>query len=100
MQLITNNEEKETDQNDDGNVEENNENSSGSAKSDELKSYSKYDFIPGEQILYFEDFSQDNIGDFPALWNTNGSAEVVTTNLFPGNWFNFPCEMQCGLMNF
>ncbi len=85
----TNNEEKETDQNDDSNVEANNENSSGTAKSDELKSYSKYDFIPGEQILYFEDFSQDNTGDFPALWNTNGSAEVVTTNLFPGNWVQF-----------
>ncbi len=29
------------------------------------------------------------MGDFPALWNTNGSAEVVTTNLFPGNWMRF-----------
>ena len=25
----------------------------------------------------------------PALWNTNGSAEVVTTNLHPGNWMKF-----------
>ncbi len=55
----------------------------------ELKSYSKFDFVPGEQVLFFEDFSQDNIGDFPALWNTNGSAEVVNTNLFPGNWMQF-----------
>jgi outer membrane protein OmpA-like peptidoglycan-associated protein len=23
------------------------------------------------------------------LWNTNGSGEVVTTNLFPGNWMKF-----------
>jgi hypothetical protein len=29
------------------------------------------------------------VGDFPALWNTNGSAEVVTTNLFPGKWMKF-----------
>lgn len=54
-----------------------------------LQTYSKYDFIPGEKVIWFEDFSQDAVGDFPALWNTNGSAEVVTTNLFPGNWMKF-----------
>lgn len=55
----------------------------------QLQSFSKYDFIPGEKVIFYEDFSQDAIGDFPALWNTNGSAEVVTTNLFPGNWMKF-----------
>ena len=54
-----------------------------------LQAYSKFDFIPGEKVIFFEDFSQDKVGDFPALWNTNGSAEVVTTNLFPGNWMRF-----------
>jgi OOP family OmpA-OmpF porin len=63
----------------------------GSSKQDQpsLQSYSKYDFIPGEKVIFYEDFSQDAIGDFPALWNTNGSAEVVTTNLYPGNWMRF-----------
>ena len=51
-----------------------------------LQSYSKFDFIPGEKVIFYEDFSQDAVGDFPALWNTNGTAEVVITNLFPGNW--------------
>lgn len=54
-----------------------------------LQAYSKFDFIPGEKVIFYDDFSQDAIGDFPALWNTNGSAEVVTTNLFPGNWMKF-----------
>jgi OmpA-OmpF porin, OOP family len=54
-----------------------------------LQSYSKFDFMPGERIIFFDDFSQDAIGDFPAQWNTNGSAEVVTTNLFPGKWMQF-----------
>jgi len=54
-----------------------------------LETYSKYDFIPGSSILFYDDFSQDAIGDFPALWNTNGSAEVVTTNLYPGRWLKF-----------
>ncbi|MFA5817450.1 MAG: hypothetical protein WC865_17750 [Bacteroidales bacterium] len=44
-----------------------------------LQTYSKYDFIPGEKVIFYDDFSQDNIGDFPALWNTNASGEVVNT---------------------
>jgi len=54
-----------------------------------LTTYSKFDFIPGEKVIFYEDFSQDAIGDFPALWNTNGSGEVVNTNLFPGNWLKY-----------
>lgn len=58
----------------------------------QLQTYSKYDFIAGEKVFFFEDFSQDNIGDFPALWNTNASGEVVNTNLFPGKWFQLKGE--------
>lgn len=54
-----------------------------------FETYSKFDFIPGEKIVFFDDFSEDNIGDFPALWNTNGSAEIATTNLYPGRWMKF-----------
>lgn len=54
-----------------------------------LTSYSKYDFVAGEKVLFYDDFSQDNVGDFPALWNTNGSAEIVTTEQFPGHWMKF-----------
>jgi len=49
--------------------------------------YSKYDFMPGEKVILFEDFEQDVVGDFPALWNTNATGEVMTTNLYPGKWF-------------
>jgi flagellar motor protein MotB len=51
-----------------------------------IESYTKYDFVPGDQILFFDDFSKDAIGDFPALWATNGSGEVRTVNQFPGNY--------------
>src|SRR5689334_6429362 len=30
-----------------------------------IKTYSKYDFVPGEKIMVFEDFMQDAVGDFP-----------------------------------
>ena len=52
----------------------------------DLKSYSKFDFVPGEKVIFFDDFSQDNAGDFPAKWNTNGKGEVVTSNRYPGKW--------------
>ena len=54
-----------------------------------LSAYSKFDFIPGEKIIFYDDFSQDAVGDFPALYNTNGSGEIVTTNLYPGNWLQY-----------
>jgi len=53
-----------------------------------LKSYSKFDFVPGEKILYSEDFSGDVIGEFPAKWNTNGSGELMTIDGQPGKWLN------------
>jgi uncharacterized protein (TIGR02145 family) len=49
---------------------------------------SKYDFIPGEKVIFFDDFSAESIGDFPAQWLTNGSGEIVTSQKFPGRWFN------------
>lgn len=55
---------------------------------DKLQSYTKYDFIAGDKILFFDDFSQDAIGDFPALWTTDGSGEVRTLSNYPGNWLN------------
>jgi OOP family OmpA-OmpF porin len=57
-----------------------------------LTAESKYDFVPGDQILFFDDFSQDAIGDFPALWTSNGSAEIKTVNIAPGNWFHLNGE--------
>ncbi|MGC1631633.1 MAG: OmpA family protein, partial [Gelidibacter sp.] len=55
--------------------------------SEGLEVYSKFDFVPGDKILFFDDFSQDFVGDFPSKWNTNGSGEVVKINNVDGNWF-------------
>jgi outer membrane protein OmpA-like peptidoglycan-associated protein len=51
-----------------------------------IKSYSKYDFVPGEKIIGFEDFMTGSIGDFPEGWNTTSSAEIVTVEGKPGRW--------------
>lgn len=48
--------------------------------------YTRYDFIPGEKVLYAEDFATEAAGELPTGWNTNGSGEVVTLDGLPGNW--------------
>lgn len=73
------NKEKSNDINDDNNLKNNNE-------PDLLKTYSKFDFIPGDKILAIDDFSRDNIGDYPVKWNTNASGEVVTVSDQQGHW--------------
>ena len=74
------------------NEEEESTNTSAKTKQEapkqKLEAYTQYDFVAGDKILYYEDFSQDAIGDFPALWSTNGSGEVKTLNMAAGKWFH------------
>lgn len=53
-------------------------------KTKEIKSAK--DFIPGNKVLVFEDFTQDAIGDFPVNWSTNSSGEVVTISGTSQRW--------------
>ena len=53
-----------------------------------MQSYSTYDFIPGDKVILFDDFSQDAIGDFPALWTANAAGEINTLNIAAGKWLN------------
>ncbi len=53
---------------------------------------SKFDFVPGEKVIFYDDFTAESIGDFPALWITNGSGEIVTSNQFDGRWFQITKE--------
>jgi len=82
-------EEQESDEN-------NNKKSEAKSKSQQekvsIQSYTKYDFVPGDKVLFYEDFSQDAIGDFPALWNTDASGEVKAINIAPGNWLHMNAE--------
>jgi OmpA-OmpF porin, OOP family len=57
-----------------------------SSKPADFKSYSKFDFIPGEKIISYQNFEEVNTGDFPGGWNTDASGEVVTVSNAPGKW--------------
>lgn len=57
------------------------------AQDNGFESYTKFDFIAGEKVLFYDDFSDVGVGEFPSNWNTDASGEVVTTNQFAGKWF-------------
>jgi len=44
------------------------------------------DFVPGQSVIFRDDFSQDALADFPAKWNSNGSGKVTTLNGLTGRW--------------
>jgi OmpA-OmpF porin, OOP family len=51
-----------------------------------LRSFAKYDFVPGEQVIYSNDFATDNMGELPTGWNTSGNGVVSTIGSLKGNW--------------
>lgn len=55
-------------------------------KTSSVKGFSKFDFVPGERIIYAEDFAQDAVGELPLTWNSSGKGEVMTLNNQKGKW--------------
>ncbi|MBS1655094.1 MAG: OmpA family protein [Bacteroidetes bacterium] len=51
-----------------------------------ITTYSKFDFVPGDKVLVYDDFSKDAIGDFPENWNTNSSGQTVSISGQQGQW--------------
>ena len=50
--------------------------------------YSQFTFVPGSKDLFYDDFSADELGDFPANWETAVSVEVVTVTDQVGKWLS------------
>jgi outer membrane protein OmpA-like peptidoglycan-associated protein len=71
-----------------GNNSGNNTNTGGASapQAKNITVYSKFDYVPGDKLMFFDDYSKDFIGDFPSKWNTNGSGEVVTIDDSPQRW--------------
>jgi len=72
--------------NEDTNISDHDEESFEEDISENFEIYSKFDFVPGNKILLLDNFSLDNVGDFPSKWNTNGSGEIVTIDDSPEKW--------------
>jgi outer membrane protein OmpA-like peptidoglycan-associated protein/curli biogenesis system outer membrane secretion channel CsgG len=45
---------------------------------EDMKLYTKYDFIPGDKVIFFDDMSNEEEGEFPFRWNLDrGVFEIV-----------------------
>ena len=43
-----------------------------------IKSYQNYDFVPGDTVLFADDFTEDQDGEFPSHWNlTRGRQSLI-----------------------
>ncbi len=52
--------------------------SGGTAASEDMALYTKYDFIPGDKVIFYDDLSGEEIGEFPSRWKlTEGVFEIV-----------------------
>lgn len=66
------------DQNTSDGVEDETEGYEGdTASGTNLAVFRKFDFVPGEDIILYDDFSADGTGDFPSNWDSNGGGEIV-----------------------
>lgn len=43
----------------------------------EFKAYNNYDFVPGDKIIFEDDFRNDQDGEFPAHWKLEGGQGVI-----------------------
>lgn len=48
-----------------------------SGKTASFHSYQNYDFVPGDTIIFSDDFTEDQDGEFPAHWNLADGQAVV-----------------------
>jgi hypothetical protein len=42
-----------------------------------LASYQNYDFVPGNNILFEDEFTEDDAGEFPSHWNLSGGQAIL-----------------------
>jgi outer membrane protein OmpA-like peptidoglycan-associated protein len=50
----------------------------GTATAEDMTLYTKYDFVPGDKVILFDDLSGEEIGEFPSRWKLDrGVFEVV-----------------------
>ncbi|HVP56700.1 MAG TPA: OmpA family protein [bacterium] len=50
----------------------------GTATSEDMTLYTKYDFVPGDKVIFYDDLAGEEIGEFPSRWKLDqGVFEVA-----------------------
>ncbi|MBM3307546.1 MAG: hypothetical protein FJY74_04420 [Candidatus Eisenbacteria bacterium] len=40
----------------------------GTATAEDMALYTKYDFVPGDRVIFYDDLSAEELGEFPSRW--------------------------------
>jgi OOP family OmpA-OmpF porin len=57
----------------------------GTATSEDMTLYTKYDFVPGDKVIFYDDLSGEEMGEFPSRWSLqHGVFEIA--KLRGRNW--------------
>lgn len=57
---------------------------------DDMQLFTKYDFVPGNKVLFYDDLSNEEVGEFPYRWNlVRGVFEIVK---FGGDFWIMPTD--------
>lgn len=53
----------------------------GTATAEDMTLYTKYDFIPGDKVIFYDDLAGEEVGEFPSRWNLDeGVFEIAHAN--------------------
>jgi OOP family OmpA-OmpF porin len=50
------------------------------------KAFGKYDFVPGDTVIYYNDFLNEALSELPIEWNSNASSVVNQLEGISGQW--------------
>ena len=85
-----------------GDTSSSNSGSSGGIASSEtnqaaLKAWSKYDFVPGDEIIFYDDLQGEENGEFPSRWDLHtGNVEVAVYGR--QKVINFATDQKSGIV--
>jgi OmpA-OmpF porin, OOP family len=57
----------------------------GTAAAEDMALYTKYDFIPGDRVIFFDDLSAEEMGEFPSRWRLDSGVFEIA-NQGGRNW--------------
>lgn len=50
----------------------------GTAVAEDMTLYTRYDFIPGDKVIFYDDLAREELGEFPSRWDlTRGVFEIA-----------------------
>ncbi|MBL1213630.1 MAG: OmpA family protein [Ignavibacteriae bacterium] len=62
-----------------------------------LKAWSKYDFVPGDEIIFYDDLIDEENGEFPSRWDLlQGNVEIAVYG--DENVINFASVQPCSIV--